>query len=1043
MKRTWLLSLTLFFSGAAALVYQLVWFRQLSLVMGSSLGAVATVLATFMAGLGLGSALAARWIDGLETRRLPKIYASLEAGIAASGLAFPIVIEVTTPLLRSLYTSSGSGLAVLRFVTAVVFLLFPTTLMGATLPTLTALRERLRGAQDGVAHSAALLYAANTFGAVVGSLAVGVFLFDWFGLQTTTFLAVLLNVLAGAIVWRVSTEDVEEAPAPTRASATKLETAGLVVIALSGFAALTSEVAWIRSIVLLIGPTTYGLSFIVSSVVFGIALGSAVASRWAMAAKAWWRLAAVQLAAAAFSIVLIRVIGELPIPVGELVRDNADDIGRLLRVELLWVAALLVPPSLLFGASFPLAVAVVAGQDPSSPPASVTGRTYLANTAGAVIGSLATGFLVIPVAGAEAALYLAAGVQLGASVWLVVRAPSLPKQGRVVAAFVLVVLALGIYRVLPRWDRELMSGGLYKVAPYLERGEFLDFLRRGELVFYDEDDTATVAVKRVGRRVSLAVDGKVDATNAEDMLTQRMLAHVPLLLHPAPSRVLVIGYGSGVTAGSALEHPVASVEAVEISKAVVAASQFFRDVNHDPPRDDRFTLYVTDGRNHLLLSDDPFDVIISEPSNPWMAGVSGLFTREFFALARDRLSADGLFCQWAHIYNMSEDDLKTVVGSFTDVFEHTMLFLLSDADVLLVGGHSVVELPPRDVLERRMKPEGIRNDLEDVGVRGYPDFASLFGAKTPALAAWARDAVRHTDDHPVLEFRAARAMHRETGLANRRAILALSGARPEGDDEALRRRGAMLQAAESFEWAFELYSQSNDYDGMVRTAIALGDPGRAERALTPLTSGSDAARAQAALGLLYRNAGALDHAVESLSVALQLEPDNRDTLLLAAEVAGAREEPQIMAAIARQILRVDPLDAEAAALLAEVSLRTGDSVLAASQARAILAQRPDATRALQVLAIADTTAGNRGAARRGFERLLELEPDAFIHLNNYARLELEAGNLERALELFERAVDLNPRNVVGYKGLAQSADLAGDNTRLERAQSMLDFLEAR
>jgi hypothetical protein len=351
-----------------------------------------------------------------------------------------------------------------------------------------------------------------------------------------------------------------------------------------------SEVAWTRSLVLLIGPTTYGFSFVVSSVIFGLALGSAAGARWSRRESAR-SLSWAQLGAALSSLALITILGRLTLPVGHLVHRHADDMIALLGIELAAVAALLLPASFFFGATFPLAVAVVSRE--GARPAEATGATLAWNTVGALSGSLAAGFLLIPLFGAEGALYAAFGIHLVAAGILFSPKPLVP-------ALAALGLAAATPVVLPRWDRELLSGGLYKYASYLEPGEFLDFLRQGDLLFYREDEVATVTVKKVASRLSLAIDGKVDATNAADMMTQRLLAHVPLLLHPAPKDVLVIGLGSGVTAGSALTHPLASVVAVEISDAVAEASGFFDEVNHRPSADPRFRLVVGDGRNHLL-----------------------------------------------------------------------------------------------------------------------------------------------------------------------------------------------------------------------------------------------------------------------------------------------------------------------------------------------------------------------------------------------------------------------------------------------------------
>jgi spermidine synthase len=798
-----------------------------------------------------------------------------------------------------------------------------------------------------------------------------------------------------------------------------------------------NEVAWTRSLVLLIGPTTYGFSFVVSSVILGLALGSAAGARFRRKEGAR-SLAWAQLGAALSSLALLQILGRLSLPVGHLVHQHADDMIALLGIELAAVAALLLPASFFFGATFPLAVGIISRE--GAGPAEATGATLAWNTAGALSGSLAAGFLLIPHLGAEGALYAAFGIHLFAAGVVYSPKPLVP-------ALAALVLTAAVPFVLPRWDRELLTGGLYKYASYMEPGEFLDFLRQGELLFYREDEVATVTVRKVASRVSLAIDGKVDATSSADMMTQRLLAHVPLLLHPAPKDVLVIGLGSGVTAGSALTHPIESLVAVEISEGVAQASSFFDELSHRPSTDPRFHLVVGDGRNHLLLSGRRYDVIISEPSNPWMAGVSGLFTREFFALARDRLAPGGLFCQWAHIYNMSEADLSTIAGSFTDAFDSAALFLLSESDILLLGAKESLPLVPPEELEERMGRDGVKEDLLEVGVRGSYGIRSLFAASTPPLSEWAREAERHTDDRPLLEFRAARTLHKDTSRENRRAIESIGigetvlDAAIDPSPEDLLARGEALERAESFEWAFEIYLEAVEkeprlpaaLESLVRCAIRAGRAHEAERMLRTMTE-------RVSLGRLYRHLARFDEALEAVSDALEVDPGRREALILGAEVSGDRGDTAAMARFAELMLARDPLDAESAALLAEVRLREGDLERASRESASILARHPDEARALQVHAVAHAELGNRNLARESFEKLLEIEPEDWIQLGNLGKLELAAGNSERAAELFERAVDLNSRNLQGYRGLEEAAGKIGDATRLERAQSMVRFL---
>ncbi len=723
------LAASVLFSGAAALVYQVVWVRQLTTVLGTTLEAVSVVLGLFMLGLGFGSFLASRFIDRMAGTHLPRLYAALEIGVAVFALLFPLLLSRYTPVL----------------------LLLPTSLMGATLPTAVAILERARRDGDRTSRSAGWLYALNTAGAVVGSLATGLLLLPSVGIRLTTFGAVFLNLLAGGIVLAAAARTDEPPSAPRSRSArfSFASRVALTVAALSGFAALVSEVAWTRSLVLLIGPTTYGFAFVVSSVILGLALGSASGLR----SLAW-----AQAGAAASSLVLLQILGRLAIPAGRLVERYADDMGALLGIELAAIAVLLLPASFFFGATFPLVVGIVSRE--GAGPAEATGATLAWNTVGALSGSLAAGFLLIPHLGAQSALYAAFGLHLLAAALASSARPLVP-------ALAALAVAAAAPFVLPRWDRELLTGGLYKYASYLDPGELLDFVRQGDLVFYREDEVATVTVRRVASRLSLAIDGKVDATSSSDMMTQKLLAHVPLLLHRNPKNVLVIGLGSGVTAGSALTHPIERLTAVEISDAVVEASGFFDDFNRRPRSDPRFRLVVGDGRNHLLVSEEPYDVIISEPSNPWMAGVSGLFTRELFTLARSRLAEDGLFCQWAHIYNMDESELRTIVASFTDAFESAALFLLSESDLLLVGAKEALPRVGTIALDNRMESDEILEDLRKVGVLGSDGFRALLTASTPPLAEWAKDAERHTDDRPILEFRAARSLHRDTSRENR------------------------------------------------------------------------------------------------------------------------------------------------------------------------------------------------------------------------------------------------------------------------------------
>lgn len=1082
IERGCVLALACLLSGCAALVYQIVWTRQVGLVMGNSVEAVATVVATFMAGLAAGNAVAARLVD--RRPGLARLYAGLEAGIAVLALLVPVWLHAAQPLLARAYAPErpDGALGLPRFALAVVALLPPTLLMGATLPALVALAAPAAGR---VGATAGGLYAWNTLGAVVGSLGSALVLLPRLGLRGSTWLAAALNLGAGALVLaRRGPSTAAPGAAAVNAGAAAVDGAQpaagagrrskkarprgsaaatvdeaplpvalvLAAAAVAGFAGLANEVAWTRALILLIGPTAYAFAFILTAVVAGLALGSALASALVPRLRRPARAAGGLLLLAAFlGVGVVQLIGTSVLDVGEFVRANADRMDRLLRAELLFTLALLAPPMAASGAVFPLLVRLVAERVPGA--ARPTGLLLAGNTLGAILGSLAAGFALLPALGLERTLLAVALLQAAAgSLLLLVPRPS-ARLGALPAT-ALVVLGVAASRRAP-WDAELLSGGVYKYAAYARAAGVEDTIRAGELLSYREGRAATVSVKRLGGTLSLAVDGKVDATSSGDMLTQRLLAHLPLLLHPSPRDALVIGLGSGVTAGSALSHPLGRVDTVEISAEVAfAAGRFFADVNHAALADPRLRLILGDGRNHVQLTDRGYDVIISEPSNPWMAGVSALFTRDFFRTARRCLNPGGLFCQWAHVYNMSEPDLKTVAAGFADAFPGAMLFLINEGDVLLIGGPPEGASFDPELLARRMREGRVRQDLDDVGLTSLFGFASLLTLGPAQLAAYVEGAERHTDDRPLLEFRAPRDIHANTGRDNALRLVALGGrgAPPEPwarlirspTPEELVERARMLERSEGFALAAEVYERASRMEpslaaleGLARCALRLSRAAEAEQELRGLARERSPVDARVALALLLDNLGRSQEALTELEAALAKDGRHRRALLLAAEIQEQLGRPDAVARLARQALAAGSGDAEAEAYLASASLAAGELATALAQAESVLQRAPREARALEVAAIARAQQGDRVGARALFERLVRAEPDSWGHLNNYAIFELEGGDYDAAARRFEAALDLNPRSEASARGLLEAARALGDLRRLARADRAL------
>ncbi len=433
-------------------------------------------------------------------------------------------------------------------------------------------------------------------------------------------------------------------------------------LGISGFASLTQQVVWTRVLALILGPTTYAFSMMVAVFIAGLAIGAAIASRLvARVSNPVAALATCLALAVGFGALSAASVDRGLLAVAAVVARPDVTFAQVLARQALLAIALLAPMTIAFGAAFPFAVAVGTRRDETV--TTDLGLIYAINTTGAIAGALLAGFVLIPMAGLQGTIRIITVVGAVGALALCFTGQARGRSRVVAGALAVAVLFLGA--LLPPWNRLLLSSGGYKYASVIEAPNLQTGLTAGDLLYYGEGPSGTVAVRKVGGTTSLAIDGKVDASNAGDMLTQRLLAHVPLLLHPDPREVAILGLGSGVTLGSALKHPIRRADVLEISPEVVEASRYFDRENHGALQDERTRLIVGDGRTHLLFTRQQYDVIVSEPSNPWMAGIASLFTKEFFEAARARLKPGGVLCQWAHTYDISTEDLQSIVATFT------------------------------------------------------------------------------------------------------------------------------------------------------------------------------------------------------------------------------------------------------------------------------------------------------------------------------------------------------------------------------------------
>ncbi len=786
-----------FLSGAAGLVYQVIWVRLIEKVIGSAPFAVAAVLSVFMAGLALGSWRAGRVIDRQPGRAaLLALYGKLELGIGVLALAVPVAMAIARPVYRAFYDPllehfwchQAAALAGCALV-----LIPPAALMGATLPVLCRFYVRRL---DHLGRRTGWLYGLNTAGAALGVALCGLVLIPHLGVWPTLGLFAALNFLIGGACLGVARRLAAE-PAPPKARSQRKAPPspappepgptdgmhrqmrwGLAIFAVSGFCAMAYEVLWTRLLGLIAGPTTYSFTLVVTTFIIGLALGSLLLRRAADHSTAVFTLlTGSQLAAAAAALLVSQTLGNSQLFFAKLIYIHQDRFSHLMLTQSLVIFAVLVTPTVLLGATFPLVNRLVIRSMAAM--GRTLGTAYAVNTLGAIAGSFAAGFLLIPWLGMADGLRLVSLAQFGLSGLALLhggRFGRFAAAKRLVAASLL--LAAGLLLLpYPSWRTDLLSRGWYRdfgaFAHVLEQNGWIEALRHGadriavqrgglEVVFQAEGMAGFTTVEKEITSLGIAEyalfnSGKADASSHGDRSTQALSAHIPLLFHPGARDVMVLGLASGMTPGEVLLYPIRKLDVVEINAQVAAACRrFFSPWNNNCLEDPRTRLIVQDGRNHLALTRAAYDVIISEPSNPWMAGLANLYSLEFFRLVRERLNPGGLFAQWIQSYEMDWDTFALLGRTFSAVFPEGALVKIGPVDYLLLGFRDGGGFDWQAARDRQVYAQRSRNVVFPstdflVHLVLTEDLGQLFG--TGPL---------HTDDRPLLEFAAPRTLYSGT-----------------------------------------------------------------------------------------------------------------------------------------------------------------------------------------------------------------------------------------------------------------------------------------
>ncbi len=770
LSRPYLPILLLLFagSGCSALIYEIVWFQLLQLVIGSSAVSLGVLLGTFMGGMCLGSIALSRFISA---RHHPlRVYALLELAIGIIG----VLVLFGMPALDYLYSSVGGHgfLAILsRGLVCAVCLLPPTILMGATLP---AISRWVEATPQGVSWLG-FFYGGNIAGAMFGSLLAGFYLLRLYDMATATYVAAAVNLTVAAVSAGLAKLTPYNAAKVEAADAQRPDRdvwAVYAAIALSGAGALAAEVIWTRLLSLLLGATVYTFSIILAVFLVGLGIGSAAGAFLARTStRPRVALGCCQLLLCfAIAWTALMLSKSLPFwPINPYLSTSPWFNFQLDLVRCLWT---ILPAACLWGASFPLALAATArGQDP----ARLVGRVYAANTVGAIVGTLSASLILISWLGTQQAQRVLIGLSGLAAVLILV--PYLWKIGRGSAANRISnpvrhwrrIAAISITFALPVLLAWSVSAIPWELVAY---GRALPIRTKGTKLFMGEGMNSSVAVTEVGNLDEFIksntfwaryfhVSGKVEAsTEPVDMRLQRMLGHLPALIHPHPRSVLIVGCGAGVTAGTFVVHPeIERIVICEIEPLVPqVVAKYFAVENHHVVEDPRVEIIHDDARHYVLTSREKFDIITSDPIHPWVKGSATLYTKEYFELCKAHLNPGGVITQWVPLYETNQEVVKSEFATFFEAFpQGTVWNNPQDAqgyDVVLLGQVEPTKIDVDEIQSRLDRPdhEAVSKSLHEVGFTGPFGLFVTYGGQASDLKPWLAGAQINLDRNLRLQY---------------------------------------------------------------------------------------------------------------------------------------------------------------------------------------------------------------------------------------------------------------------------------------------------
>ncbi|MCP4214859.1 MAG: hypothetical protein GY765_09390 [bacterium] len=750
-------SILFLFSGLISLIFQVAWLKMLLPIFGNTVWASSTLLTTFMAGLAIGSWFFGRVAD--RTGSPLRMYGLLEGFIGLYALLTPFIFSKLHLVYIPLYNLCGGDnvmMGLIKFALALVILLPPTICMGATLPLLA--RRFTRNA-DAAGSGIGFLYTINTVGAVLGTFASGFLLIPFLGLNVTIIVGAVINFVILAVIYLLTSG---EKATLKRGDLLKIEFKDIkerwvaAVYFICGFTALAYEVIWNRILTLHMGSSVYAYSIMLAVYLGGVALGAALMSYYVKKIKNPVRVFAyIQALLALDLILIINQFGNLAETIGAM-GDMMAGQGYLSYILILASSTLqlLIIPTVLFGACFPLAVRLFVKK--KSDLGKEVGLLYAVNTLGTIFGAFCAGFILLPLVGAQIGMLVVAFLNLLVAAYLFSRG-NLPGFVKALAVVATVIVFFGGYYGLTKKDQVILTAGVFQ-----EEGENSD----SKILSFHEDIYATVTVeerKNVrGTWRQLSMNGvNVAGTSSELFSIQKLQGHLPLLLHKNPKTVLHIGFGSGGTAWAVSRYPVEKITIAEISQSVIKrASEFFRMVNHGVLEDPRVEVDFTDGRNKVLADDATYDVILSDSIHPRFSGNGSLYTYDYYRLLKKRLKPGGVVSQWLPFYSITPKNLKMIIKSFYEVFPHTSVWYINNtinAYVIVIGKLGSGEIDYA-AMEKKLAIPAVHDDLKEIDCETTYKMLDFFFFAEDKVGEFVGDVPLHTDDNMAVEYLSGRSI---------------------------------------------------------------------------------------------------------------------------------------------------------------------------------------------------------------------------------------------------------------------------------------------